>query len=86
MSNIIDYAVSYIVHNTRYTPYQCYRVIELITKYGDKTPYHLTKKQYKIMELLVYLLSENMPQTEEDNKEKVVVNPEVYNKTTEEKE
>jgi hypothetical protein len=54
--NIIDYAVSYIVHNTRYTPYQCYRVIELISKYGEKAPYHLTKKQYEIMKMLVYLL------------------------------
>ena len=85
MSNIIDYAVNYIVHNTRYTPYQCYRVIELITKYGDKTPYYLTKRQYKIMKLLVYLLSGNMPQKDED-KEKVVVNPEVYNEITGEKE
>ena len=85
MSNIIDYAVSYIVHNTRYTPYQCYRVIELINKYGNKTPYYLTKKQYKIMEMLVYLLGGTMPQTEE-NKEKVVVNPEVYEKITGEKE
>ena len=83
--NIIDYAVSYIVHNTRYTPYQCYRVIELITKYGDKTPYHLTKKQHKIMEMLVYLLGGTMPQTEE-NKENVAVNPEVYEKITGEKE
>jgi hypothetical protein len=38
------------------------------------------------MEMLVYLLSGTMPQTEEDNKEKVVVNPEVYNKVTGEKE
>lgn len=68
MSNIIDYAVSYIVHNTRYTPYQCYRVIELITKYGGKTPYYLTKKQYKIMKMLVYLLGGTMPQ-KEGNKE-----------------
>ena len=83
--NIIDYAVSYIVHNTRYTPYQCYRVIELITKYGDKTPYHLTKKQDKIMKMLVYLLGGTMPQTEE-NKENVAVNPEVYEKITGEKE
>ena len=67
--NIIDYAVSCIVHNTRYTPYQCYRVIELITKYGDKTPYYLTKKQYKIMEMLVYLLGGTMPQTEKDKEE-----------------
>ena len=67
--NIIDYAVSYIVHNTRYTPYQCYRVIELITKYGNKTPYYLTKKQYKIMEMLVYLLGGTMPQTEKDKEE-----------------
>ena len=84
--NIIDYAVSYIVHNTRYTPYQCYRVIELITKYGNKTPYYLTKKQYKIMEMLVHLLGGTMPHTEEDNKGKVVVNPEVYKKITGEKE
>lgn len=84
MSNIIDYAVSYIVHNTRYTPYQCYRVVELITKYGNKTPYYLTKKQYKIMEMLVYLLGGTMPQTEE-NEENVAVNPEVYEKITGEK-
>ena len=86
MSNIIDYAVSYIVHNTRYTPYQCYRVIELITKYGDKTPYYLTKKQTKIMKMLVYLLGGTMQQTEEDNKEKVVASPEVYEKITGDKE
>lgn len=84
--NIIDYAVSYIVHNTRYTPYQCYRVIELITKYGNKTPYYLTKKQYKIMEMLVYLLGGTMPQIEGDSKEKVVVNPEEYKKITGDKE
>ena len=69
MSNIIDYAVSYIVHNTMYTPYQCYRVIELITKYGDKTPYYLTKKQHKIMKMLVYLLDGIMPQIEENKEE-----------------
>ena len=84
--NIINYAVSYIVHNTRYTPYQCYRVIELITKYGNKTPYYLTKKQYKIMEMLVYLLGGTMPQIEGDSKEKVVVNPEEYKKITGDKE
>lgn len=67
--NIIDYAVSYIVHNTRYTPYQCYRVIELITKYGNKTPYYLTKKQYKIMEMLVYLLGGIIPQTDKNKEE-----------------
>ena len=61
--NIIDYAVSYIVHNTSY------RVIELITKYGDKAPYYLTKKQYKIMEMLVYLLGGTMPQTDKNKEE-----------------
>ena len=60
MDNVVDYAVSYIVHNTRYTPYQCYRVIELISKYGEKTTYYLTKKQYKIMKMLVYLLNGNV--------------------------
>lgn len=56
--NIIDYAVSYIVHNTEYSAYQVYRVIELITKWGDKTEYHLcNKKQKEILKMLVYLLT-----------------------------
>lgn len=59
VDKILEMVVSYIVHNTRYTPYQCYRVIELIAKYGDKTPYYVNKKQYKILQMMLYLLGEN---------------------------
>lgn len=54
--NIIDYAVSWIVHNTRYSAYQCYNTLEVISKWGDKAPYHCNKKQKEILKLLVYLL------------------------------
>lgn len=54
--NVVDYAINFIVRNTLYTPYQCYRVIEIITKWGEKAPYHMTKKQKEILSMLVYLL------------------------------
>ena len=53
--NVVDMAVNWIVYNTRYTPFQCYRVIEIISKKGEKAPYCLTKKQKKILDLLMWL-------------------------------
>ena len=53
--NVVDMAVNWIVYNTRYTPFQCYRVIEIISKKGEKAPYYLTKKQKKILDLLMWL-------------------------------
>ena len=53
--NVVDMAVNWIVYNTRYTPFQCYRVIEIISQKGEKAPYYLTKKQKKILDLLMWL-------------------------------
>lgn len=57
MITIVDKAIEVICKSTRYTPTQCYRVVELITKYGDKTFYHCTKKQKDILKCLLYLLT-----------------------------
>ena len=62
--NVVDMAVNWIVYNTRYTPFQCYRVIEIISKKGEKAPYYLTKKQKKILDLLMWLF---MVDTETDS-------------------
>ena len=58
-TTVIDLVVQYIVKNTRYTPYQCYRVLELVSKYGEKTRAHLNKKQNEILDMVVYLLGGN---------------------------
>lgn len=41
----ITEALKWCVTHTPYSMYQYMRVIELIDKYGEKTIYHLTKKQ-----------------------------------------
>lgn len=43
--NAITEALKWCVTHTPYSMYQYMRVIELIDKYGEKTIYHLTKKQ-----------------------------------------
>lgn len=57
MKTIVDTAIEFICKNTKYTPAQCYRVVELISKYGEKTLNHCTKKQKKILKYLLYLLT-----------------------------
>lgn len=52
---VVDATVEYITRTTAYTPYQVYRVFELIGKYGDKVRSHLTKKQNKILDLILYI-------------------------------
>jgi hypothetical protein len=54
---IVDTAIEFICKSTKYTPAQCYRVVELISKYGEKTFYHCTKKQKEILKYLLYLLT-----------------------------
>ena len=57
MKTIVDTAIEFICKNSKYTPAQCYRVVELISKYGEKTLYHCTKKQKEILKYLLYLLT-----------------------------
>lgn len=56
MVDVVQLAISYIVHNTRHSAYQCYRVMELIGKYGENVRPHLNKKQTEILDMLVWLL------------------------------
>ena len=50
--NVVTEALKWCVTHTPYSMYQYMRVIELIDKYGEKTIYHLTKKQGEMYKFL----------------------------------